>query len=467
MKASTLRLTVLVLILAPAVGHACRCIDSGGPLCSSFDEGGTVFRGKVVELTLLRSDPHLVQNLDGTTSSIVQAGQYKVRFQVAEMFQGAPAAEFTVYTAEAGTACGFPFRSGAEYVVFASVDSSTGQLYAGRCSHTHEFHPLQKDPDVAWMRGRATAPNGVSIFGSILAPTPELSRPPRAPVSVRGPMNRDLVPDRNGAYRATRLPPGTYTVSVRVPPGYETPPAETVSIKNKACANVDWPLLYDIHVKGRVLGADGAPVAGMGVKLVKQDRESASGYTELPGLPGLGFTDANGQYSLDNAPPGSYFVVANGFGPTPMWPYVTTYFPSASAIEEAAPVQLGPSSSLKDIDIHFPKALLLLHVNATVELPDGRPADHVQVGAYEIGTTAPFPRYLSGAQTDAAGRASLAVFAGRTYYLTAVMSGGTQQRCGGPLKFIPQEGMQLERIVIEHNWGNCLAQLNPQLQPPQ
>jgi hypothetical protein len=457
-----LSVLVLVLILAPSVGQACRCIDQG-PLCASFNhEAGTVFRGKVVELTLLRPAPQSVQNLDGTTSSIVQAGRYKVRFEVAEMFRGAPAAEFTVYTTEGG--CGFPFSRGAQYVVFASPEGATGQLVTGLCSHTHELDPAQNDPDVAWMRGLATAPDGVSIFGSLLASTAGMNTPPRARVSVRGPLSRDLITGRNGAYRAARLPPGTYTVSVRMPPGFVTPPPETVRVENRGCAEVDWPVFYDIHVKGRVLSADGVPVAGIAVNLLKQDRDSARGYSEY----GAGITDAQGQYSLDYAPPGTYFVVTNSFGPMPTSPYTSTYFPSAGTLEQAAPVKLVPSLTLEDIDIHLPKALLAVHVNATVKLQDGSAAGHALVKATDIGAGGP-PFTGNGVveQADVNGQASLPLFAWRAYYLTAWVEAGTQQRCGGPLKFIAQDGMQLEDIVIEHNWGNCLAQLNPQFQAPK
>jgi hypothetical protein len=61
----------------------------------------------------------------------------------------------------------------------------------------------------------------------------------------------------------------------------------------------------------------------------------------------------------------------------------------------------------------------------------------------------------------------LSLYEGRTYYLVATISGGTQQRCGGPLKFVAKDGVTLGTITIEHNWGNCLAQLGPEFQAPR
>lgn len=68
---------------------------------------------------------------------------------------------------------------------------------------------------------------------------------------------------------------------------------------------------------------------------------------------------------------------------------------------------------------------------------------------------------------DVDGRATLKVYEDRTYYLTAVINGETQERCAGPLKFTAKEGMNLATMRIEHNWGNCLAQLNPDFVPPR
>jgi len=97
--------------------------------------------------------------------------------------------------------------------------------------------------------------------------------------------------------------------------------------------------------------------------------------------------------------------------------------------------------------------------------PDGTPAIGADVYAYDL-------KYLySGdpprANAHAQGRATLSLYEGRTYYLVSTISGGTQQRCAGPLKFVAREGVTLGAITIEHNWGNCLAQLNSEFQPPR
>jgi hypothetical protein len=76
-------------------------------------------------------------------------------------------------------------------------------------------------------------------------------------------------------------------------------------------------------------------------------------------------------------------------------------------------------------------------------------------------------RQANPADADAEGRATLSVYQGRAYYLVATISGGTQQRCAGPLKFAGKDGVTVDTITIAHNWGNCLAQPNPDFQVRQ
>jgi hypothetical protein len=113
----------------------------------------------------------------------------------------------------------------------------------------------------------------------------------------------------------------------------------------------------------------------------------------------------------------------------------------------------------------LPNAWNKVTVLASVLLPDGSAVAGADVEARD--TDYLWSGEPATATTTVDGRATLSVYEGRTYYLTATVSGGTQQRCAGPLKFTAQEGLALEPIRIEQNWGNCLAQLNPDFQPPR
>lgn len=104
-------------------------------------------------------------------------------------------------------------------------------------------------------------------------------------------------------------------------------------------------------------------------------------------------------------------------------------------------------------------------MHARVLQPDGTPAISADVYAYDLNYL--YSSNPPRANADALGRATLSLYEDRTYYLVATISDGTQQRCGGPLKFVAREGGTLGTITIEHNWGNCLAQLGPEFQAPR
>jgi hypothetical protein len=133
-------------------------------------------------------------------------------------------------------------------------------------------------------------------------------------------------------------------------------------------------------------------------------------------------------------------------------------------VAAAATIHLQASGMADNINVTFANAWRVVTVHARVLLADGSPAVGANVNAYDA-------NYLSSgepsrADADAEGRATLSVYQGRTYYLVATISGGTQQRCAGPLKFAGEDGVTVGTITIAHNWENCLAQLNPDFQVP-
>jgi hypothetical protein len=451
-------LWTIVFFLLPTCADACSCLSA--PICSAYWASPVIFRGKVIERTLLTLAPQSVKNLDGSAATIIDPGKYRIRFAVAEMFRGKSEQEIIVYTNQQTSACGFPFEDGKEYVVFAYAGAESAELSTSECSHTHEVTDASADEDLRWMRGLSKAPAGANIFGTIIIPG-EGNEKHDAHVQLRGAVNRDLVPSANGAYAATGLPPGAYTLSATVPAGFVTDGPQSVSVVDKGCAQVDWPVQFNGHIAGQVMDVAGTAIADLPMELSRRDADSAIGYS----LVSLVTTDAHGHYEFAPVAPGDYYVAANSLGPSGTRPYPLVYYPDAESREAAAAVHLVASASLDNIGISLPKAWTPVIVHTRVMLSNGLPAINAAVDARDLAalwSAEPF-----SAETGDTGIAELTVYAGRTYYLTAVVNGGTQQRCGGPFKFVAQAGMTLPTITITHNWGNCLAQLNPGFAPPQ
>lgn len=244
-------------------------------------------------------------------------------------------------------------------------------------------------------------------------------------------------------------------------PGFGSAGERKVAVVDKGCAQVDWAVLFDSHIRGRVTDAAGHALRSIFMVLQRRDPRMATGLADVD----LKETDSDGRYDFAFIPPGDYLVSANHLGPSPTRPYPRIYYSNADSDADAISVHLVASSSVDHIDITLPNAWKHVVVNTQVLLPDGSPATGAQVFARDTNYLWSVEPSMATSGPD--GRAALTVYEGRTYYLTATISGGAQQRCAGPIKFSATDGAILDAITIEHNWGNCLAQLNPNFRRPR
>lgn len=195
--------------------------------------------------------------------------------------------------------------------------------------------------------------------------------------------------------------------------------------------------------------------------LQRRDSSSTTGFADVD----MKNTTPDGRYDFAAIPPGDYLVSVNYLGPSPERPYPRFYYPGAETDTTAAIIHLPASGTADNVDVTLPNAWKTVTVHTRVVLPDGSPAIGADVNAYDINYL--YSGEPARADADTNGSATLSVYEGRNYYLVATVSGGTQQRCGGPLRFAAKDGFTLGTITIEHNWGNCLALLNPEFHAPQ
>ena len=243
-------LLLAALLIAPAFSQACSCVGPR-PVCSEYWQSQVVFRGRVVEQTLVSPTNETVRNLDGTHSTIQGPGYYRVRFSVVEIFRGeSQSKEIDILTNEQSSACGFPFVTGAESLVFTSANEKTNELWTSSCSRTHELEPGVEDADVAWMHALATAPKAVTIYGTVILTPNSTASNPVATIHLSGPESLNAVPDQSGKYSFPNLPPGEYSISATLPAGFTTDANQTVTVVEKGCAQMDWHVRYDGHIGG-------------------------------------------------------------------------------------------------------------------------------------------------------------------------------------------------------------------------
>lgn len=448
-----------LLLLSAGAAHACSCV---GPLaaCSVYWNTPAIFRGTVLETTVTRPELPPIKNLDGTESRLMAPGLVRVRFSVAEGFRGAEGkSEMTVYTQEQSSACGYPFQMGKEYVVYTHAEKD-GTLATSHCSLTHPVKDAATDADLVWMRGLAKAPLTSQLYGTVIG----IRGQPLPPTTITlqgSNLQREITPDANGSYRLDDLPAGQYSMQLHAPPGYDGGKSIHVDLPEKGCRQQYLSLQVNTSISGRVIDGTGAPVPNMSVNLARRDPRLFKGLA----VENFATTNGQGRYTFQHVPPGEYLVVANDLGPSPQTPYPTRYYPQVESPEEATPVHVDLERSAMGIDIPMPMAWTKVTLPVTVLDADGHPLEGVDIYGRPVANQ--YTVLPMSARTDANGAATLPLYQGQEYFVTATQSGGAQQRCGGPIRLTAHEGQAGQTIRIEHPWGNCLAQLSPNFHPPR
>lgn len=456
---STLRpiLISLTLLLCSASSYPCTCARPS-PACSIEAHAALAVRARVLDITPFGGTFDEVKNPDGTMDALTGPGYYRARLIVLENFKGSSqAAEITVDTPEQSSACGFPFTAGAEYLVFASFKE--GRFVTSACSGTHQLGNANEDRDISWLRALPYAPAGARIFGTLRPPLGDPHAKLSATIHVRGPAGREVNVDANGLYSVPGLPSGEYIVSADFPAGFKTQAERKVTLAEKSCAQMDWFLAYDSHIRGYVRDSEGRPLPNLLMALKQRSTESATGLRDA----GLQTTNTDGFYDFDGVLPGDYLIAANELGPTAETPFPRLYYPGKPSDPDAVGVHLEPAGIVENVSFSFPKPWKTVTIKTRITLPDGSPARDAQVEAADFEYSFSSSPFAAAVNSD--GQVTLRVYEGRTYYLTAHTSDGNRQRCAGPLQFSASSDQTLPSLVMEHEWGNCLAQLNEDFHP--
>ena len=424
------------IFLVAAMAHACSCMGPG-PVCSiDLGTAAAIFRGTVIERTLIRPPSTPYKRPDGSVGYVLSGGRYRVRFAVQETFSGAPGQEATVYTNEQSSMCGFNFEEGAEYVVFTYNNTADNELWTSHCSRTAKLTPGVENESVTWMRSRAKALPGSEIFGSMLLPrgSPQSMVPSR--VSLGGPVQRAAIPDDSGKYSFKGLPAGEYKASAMVPIGFVTQPIQSVKLGAKGCAEVDWRVSYEGKVRGRVVDVDGRPVADLTMTLERAEPDDNGRRSSQRAV-----TELDGTYEFELVSPGDYVV-------KPESPVSLTEYPGQTPVQFAQPVTLGASATLDGANFALPRLRPTLPVRVKVVDAGGYPVPAgAMVFAYENGSSQPAPTRTG--VTDSEGWVTLPLLRGRVYSLR-VARDRSHPMCSGELRLTAQDGGDLGPLKISN-----------------
>lgn len=118
--------------LAPVPAGACSCAQPTPE--QAFERSTAVFTGRVIDI-----DKPLLAWL-----GLSRSGSYDVTFTVSRRWKGAELDSITVRTRLAGEACGYPFETGEDYLVFVASGPVDG-LETGMCSGTRDLAGAEEE----------------------------------------------------------------------------------------------------------------------------------------------------------------------------------------------------------------------------------------------------------------------------------------------------------------------------------
>ena len=433
--AGFLAVSLVVLPIGAKVAEACECYDN--PPCAAVWKADAVFVGTVVET--------MPEPLGGTISWTVQ------KIAVNQQLHGSVESSVTLVpnvprptneeleASRLGGAslwkmstCDYTFEVGRQYVIYARK-TADGRWTTSLCAGTKPVAEATADFEYI-SRIPGTAPTG-RVYGSIERIVAHDTREPAAPaagvrVELRGPERRTVTTDRDGKFDV-QVPPGDYTIAPVVPETIRVygAPFQT-SVAARGCAPVQFGMISNGRVEGRVARQDGSPVARAQINVIRADLSS----TQLSEpIAESSTTDENGHFLVEAILPGRYVVAINArFGPRLDSPYATTY---------PGVVELGDGEHKSGFTIVV-SPLAETTVSGTVVLDGGRPAAGADVSANLVdhrGTS------MSLTKTDSNGAFELRVLTGMTYVIRAGVRRGNSYSRSETIAFVdqPQEGLIL------------------------
>jgi hypothetical protein len=242
-----LLVAAVVFVTAPPA-RACSCVGPN-PACQAFWTTDAVFDGRVVSIEPTSHDEPL-------GGRVVQFPEKLVTLEVSQTWKGASPGRVQIVTASTGAACGFDFKIGVRYLVFAHQRSMDGRLGVSLCSNTHAFDGAG---DLTESLDSLSRPaTGGRVFGTVklyerLKSSGMTERPFEAAIRLTGNGVQTAMRSVGGRYEFRGLPLGSYDVTASVPEGYAMygGASRTLEILDvRGCAETD----FGVTVPERVYG---------------------------------------------------------------------------------------------------------------------------------------------------------------------------------------------------------------------
>lgn len=428
--------SVLVLFAFAAEAVACSCTRPPQP-CEAYGDASAIFIGTVTFSSKTR-----IKEVDYESTKRV------VRFRVDRPLVNVEAGDIEITTGWGDADCGYGFRLGGQYLVYAYGDDKKS-LSTNICTRTREL--AHADEDLEYINGLSKAPPGGTISGEVrlartTGPYDDRLKPVKdVRIVFEGPNTQpERKTDAEGKYSISGLPPGTYKVRIDAPEGMSIHnPEEELKVKDRGCREVVFLLEPDTRITGKVLDAQAMPAADVLMELVPvpQEGNAFSSYVR---------TDKEGRYVMKLLRPGRYHLgvrIAGSAGATYV-PYPKTYFPGVKDRSQANVITITEGQRIELDELILPARFIDRTLKGVVVDEDGKPVTGAVVWLKERqydDADMPYRR-----ETDSEGKFSYPVYEGIKYSLNAyVESGGRHVKRSEPLEVVITSNPEPVRLVLK------------------
>jgi hypothetical protein len=334
----TLVLMAALTVAGESEALACSCYVSGPP-CQATWTADVIFTGTVKSMTTIDND-----RLGAPYESKL------VTIDADRGFVQAAPGPIEVVTGTGGGDCGYPFKVGQQYLLYASKTPS-GRLSASICSRTRPIADAQED--LRYLTTMGKSGSGVRVYGRINelkqdpaeAETVDYGPVEGLTVSIRGAtFARDVLTNADGRFEFPNLPVGKASLTIILPFGYQPSPIESdLELKDtRACRELDLSIRQVARASGRVVDSAGRPLAGVDVEAVAAE---LAGF-DPPSYHYPAKTDERGAFEFDYLPPGSYVFGVNLTKSLYGRPRGKSVFlPGTAVAKEATVIELKPGDT--------------------------------------------------------------------------------------------------------------------------
>jgi len=395
---------VITFALASSNVNACTCAGSGTP-CESFGSADAVFVGTAVSAHENERKKEDQEDFNWTPRAF--------KFAVEQAYLGVAGTEVEVSTGYGGGDCGYQFKLGERYLVYAYKYKD--KLTTGVCTRTKPFN--RANEDLAFLGTLPAAAPGVTIYGAVNKA--ELASEPLSSdivITIEGPENKEIHPDAQGRFRITGLRAGDYKVGIRLPETLTTSqPQHELSISDRGCAGVSWQLADNGRVSGRVVNPLGEPVPRILVALAEPGADPKEKYVKLI------HTDQEGRFAFDAVPLGRYVIALNhnrfADPQETANAYPPSFYPGVVNQAEAQTITVGAGEKLKELEIRIPSKRPRSILDVSVVWADGSPVANAQLSVRDLTQAESNVDY--GLSADAQGHFKLEGYAGQILVISA------------------------------------------------